>query len=90
MKNYIIAIIFVLFVCSFIGCTENARAKNWGGTSKIELPAGQKLINVTWKDAEIWYLTRQMRSDEKPETYTFREKSNLGVMEGTVVITESR
>lgn len=86
-----IAILSTILVSGMVlGCTENSRAKNFGGTSKIALPLGQKLINATWKDAQLWYLTRQMRSDEKPEMYTFQEKSNFGMMEGTVIFTESR
>ena len=81
-----IAILSTILVSGMVlGCTENSRAK-----TQISLPIGQKLINATWKDAQMWYLTRQMRSDEKPEMYTFQEKSNFGVMEGTVIFTESR
>lgn len=74
---------------SVIGCTANQRAKNWGGEAEMELPAGEKLVNVTWKDAELWYLTRPMRADETPETYTFREQSSFGMLEGSVKISES-
>ena len=31
-----------------------------------------------------------MRNDEYPETYTFQEDSNIGVLEGTVTINERR
>jgi len=71
-------------------CTENARAKSSGGTASVALPAKQKLVNVTWKEANLWYLSRPMREDEKPETYTFSEKSSWGVVEGTVIFTESK
>lgn len=74
-----------------LGCTENSRARSWGGTMRMELPAGQKLVNITWKEPNsIWALTRPMRSEETPETYTFRESSALEVIEGTVVIVEKR
>lgn len=88
----IVSIIVVSFVCcfAFMGCTENSRAKSFGGSAKIDLPAGQKLVNVTWKDSNIWYLTRPMRSDEKAESYTFQEKSNFGALEGTYILQENK
>lgn len=45
---------------------------------------------VTWKEHSLWILTRDMRTDEKPEKYTFQEDSNFGVLEGTVKIIESK
>lgn len=70
------------------GCTENIRTKRYGGTMKVDLPAGQKLVTATWKDTELWYLTRPMRSNEVPETCTFQEKSAHGLVEGTVIFHE--
>jgi len=70
------------------GCTEQQRAKNWGGTATIDLPAGKKLVTVTWKGDEIWFLTRDMRAGDRAETYEFSENSSWGFMEGTVVIKE--
>jgi hypothetical protein len=71
-------------------CTENQLAKGWGGTTTVELPAGEKLIEATWKDEQLWYLTRSMREDESPETFKFQEKSSYGVIEGTVIFKESK
>lgn len=75
---------------SLVACTENERVKKWGGTSVIELPIGKKLINITWKGEQLWYITRPMRKDEKPETYRFHEESNFGLLEGTYIVKESR
>ena len=71
-------------------CTENARVKNFGGEGIINLPQGRKLVNVTWKDTQLWYLTRQMKPDEVAETYSFQEESSWGVIEGTYNIIESK
>lgn len=71
-------------------CTENERVKNWGGDGTINLPKGRKLVNVTWKETQIWYLTRQMDSTDVAETYEFHEESGYGVMEGTYTIVESK
>jgi len=72
------------------GCTEHDRAKSFGGTLTVDLQPGRKLVNVTWKETELWYLTRTMRSDENPETYEFQESSGFGVMEGKVIVKERR
>ena len=72
------------------GCTEQQRAKNFGGKATIQLPKGQKLITVTWKETELWYLSRSMRPDESAESYTFQENSNYGILEGKVVLEESK
>jgi hypothetical protein len=71
-------------------CTENERARSFGGTQTIDLPVKTKLVNVTWKEgATMWILTRPMRENETAETLTFSEKSNFGVMEGSVIFKES-
>ncbi len=69
---------------------ENARVKSFGGDMTIDLPVNQKLVNITWKENEVWYLTRPMRQDEFPETSTFQQKSTYGVFEGTIHIQEHK
>lgn len=87
----IVIIIAIVSITLFLtGCTENSRAKSFGGTAHITLPANQKLLNATWKDDNLWYLTRPMRDDETPETYTFSEESSWGVWEGSYIIKETR
>jgi hypothetical protein len=88
MKKGILA--FLVLASALTSCTQNQRAKKLGGTSTINLPQGQKLVNVTWKDNQIWYLTRQMNSADSAEAYTFQEKSSYGIMEGTVILKESK
>ena len=71
------------------GC-ENWRAKHWGGTMTVNLPANSKLVNATWKEGHLWYLYRPMQSNEVAVTSTFTEKSNMGMLQGTVVFVESK
>lgn len=72
-----------------VGCTEQQRARAWGGNATVELKSGQKLVNATWKgESDLWLLTRQRRADEAPERYVFEESSSWGVIEGRVVIIE--
>lgn len=86
----VLGLILVLFALSFSSCTENQRVKTFGGTGTIDLPAGQKLVNITWKNNNAWYLTRQMNDSDKVESYTFQESSSFGLVEGTMIIRETR
>lgn len=90
MKKKIIAGIMLLVVMGFslTGC--KSVAKKMGGTISIDVPKGQKVIEATWKDSDVWYLTRPMREDEKPEIFTLQEDSNFGIMEGKVIFKESK
>jgi hypothetical protein len=93
MKNKTIlsALCVLLFVSFISGCTDLSRAKGFGGTAKVDLAPNKKLVNVTWKDGDnLWVLTRDMRPGELPETYTFTEKSSLGVVEGAVLLVEHK
>ncbi len=72
------------------GCTENIRARNFGGTATETLPSGQKLVVVTWKESHLWILTRPMRTNETAEIYQFKESSSFGILNGTVNIIEQK
>lgn len=63
-------------------CTENQRARRWGGTEKIDLKPNEVVLNVTWKQDQMWICTK----DTVTNVTYFREKSNWGVLEGTVVL----
>jgi len=65
-------------------------ARNVGGTATIDLEPNQKLMTVAWKDHDLWYLVRPMRSDEKPEEYQLIESSLYGLMSGKVIIKEKK
>lgn len=88
MKRSLMTALSVAVLLTTVACTDNYRAKNMGGTMKVELPAGQRLVTVTWKEQELWYLTRPRTSEEQPVTWTFKEKSDLGIQEGTVILQE--
>jgi hypothetical protein len=89
MKKLFYSVVCTIIIAlSVTSCTDNERSRMWGGTSTIVLPAGQKLINASWKDDDMWILTRPMHSNETAESYSYREESNFGVLEGTIVITE--
>ena len=87
MKKVFLVVLSGMLLTS---CTENERVKSWGGEGTIKLPKGKKLVNVTWKETQVWYLTRPMNSNDVAETYQFQEESSWGVMEGTYNIIETK
>jgi len=88
MKKILIGLLLILTVSITSSCTSNSRAKNFGGSMNIELEAGEKLIEATWKNDDLWLLTRQRRENETIETYKFSEDSSFGVWEGVITIKE--
>lgn len=79
----------IAFVGVFTNFTpKTVRAKTFGGTASTTLDHGMKLVNVTWKNSNLWYLVRPMRPGEVAERYEFREDSTFGALKGTVVIQE--
>lgn len=90
MKKILFAIAFGIVLLACCSCTENTRTRTWGGSSVIELDPGQKLINATWKEANVWYLTEPMEPGYEPKTKVFQEDSRFGVMEGKVIFHERR
>lgn len=88
---WLIGLLMLVVAILSSGCTDNVRAKLYGGTMKRQLPKNQKLMMVTWKEGgNLWILTRPMRTNEMTETYTFQEDSTMGLIQGTVIIQETK
>lgn len=88
MKKLLFVAAVVIFAMT--ACTENQRARNLGGTMKITLKPGEKLMMATWKDDDLFYLVEPMDSDYVPKTKTLREDASFGVLQTTVIFEESR
>jgi hypothetical protein len=73
---------FMLLSTVLFSCTENSRARNWGGTEHLDLNSNEVLINMTWKENNLWVLTQ----DTITGTKYFREHSSWGVVEGEIII----
>ena len=86
MKKFIV--ILLMFLC--LTSCEQSITRALGGTTKIELDPGEKLVEATWKGDDIWYLVEPMDSDYVPKTKTFKESSRIGVLEGKVIFYEKR
>lgn len=88
--KYLLMILMTCHVLFLVCCTDNQRARRWGGKASLELPKGQKLVTVTWKDSDLWYCTRPMTVSDTPVIYNFHEESSFGLMEGSYTIKESK
>ncbi len=85
-KNLIILGLLVGIV--LCGCSDKTMARRYGGDSTVNLNPGEKLEEVTWKDNDLWILTKPMKDGDVAEEYTFQEDSEFGIIEGTVHIIE--
>lgn len=88
-KKVLVALVTAVMGLSLISC-DQGMAKNFGGNMTLELEPNQKLETITWKDDNLWYLTRPMNEEDVAETHTFRQSSEFGIMEGTVTVVETK
>ena len=72
----------VFMLTAFLSCTDNQRARTFGGTENVKLQPNEKFVNIAWKGDDLWILVQ----DTTTGIYYAREKSSFGVMEGVVVI----
>lgn len=84
-----IILILTVICMAFVSCDQYT-ARNFGGETTIKLEPGEKLIEATWKDNDLWYLVEPMDSDYVPKIKIFKESSTMGIMEGEVTFIESR
>ena len=87
---YIGILVVIIGLCAFILFTKQSRVKNFGGEMTYDLDVNQKLIEVTWKDNDLWILTKDMSNNDVAESYTFKESSSTGIFEGTIYINEHK
>lgn len=67
---------------ALVSCTDNQRARKYGGTETINLEPNEKFINITWKQNNLWIIVQ----DTVTGNYYAREKSSFGVLEGKIII----
>jgi len=93
MKKYVtscIALVALILLAGLTGCSKQSMAKSFGGTATVDLPPHTKLITATWKEDQLWYLTRPMKEGEEAETLTLHESSSFGLVQGKVIFRESK
>jgi hypothetical protein len=88
LKLIKITLVVLLFTLFFNSCTKQDRIKNFGEEGVLDLPAGKKLVNLTWKESDMWILVRDMKEGETPEVYIFYDESSYGLMSGKYTVKE--
>lgn len=88
LKIGVVIVVIILGFSFLRGCSEQSITKNFGGETELILEPNRKLVEITWKDNSLWYLTREMGENEEAEEYLFQEKDPLGTLEGTVIVKE--
>jgi hypothetical protein len=78
MKRFLLVVAVATLVSS---CTDNVRARQFGGEETVQLEKDEMFINATWKENNLWLITK-----DSSGTYYVREKSSFGLMEGRVII----
>lgn len=69
------------------GC-DQTMSRQFGGTTTINLPCGEKYINASWKENNLWYATHPATAGEMFYTIVYRESSIVGILEGKVMFYE--
>jgi len=82
LKVSIMAVLFIAIVMGSTSCTDNQRARSFGGTETIKLLPNEEFVNITWKQDNLWVIVK----DTVTGKFYAREKSSFGVMQGKVVI----
>lgn len=77
----LLTLLTILFMV--VSCTDNSRARNYGGTETVHIESNERFINIAWKDNDLWVVTQ----DTITGIYYAKEKSSLGIMEGQIIIT---
>lgn len=77
MKRILIIATFIFLLTS---CTDNRMAREFGGSESVKLPEHRILVNCTWKESNLWLLTK----DTLTNKMYFNEKSSWGVLEGQI------
>jgi hypothetical protein len=74
--------LFIAIVMGSTSCTDNQRARSFGGTETIKLLPNEEFVNITWKQDNLWVIVK----DTVTGKFYAREKSSFGLMQGKVVI----
>ena len=80
MKKFLTLVVILTVI--FSSCTDNQRARSFGGTETIKLEPHEQFINITWKGDNLWIIVQ----DTVSGVIYAKEKSSFGVMQGKVVI----
>ena len=85
-KKIFIGVMLLALMVSLTACTSNTSARYYGGTTTINLDHNRKFIDITWKDDNLWVLTKPMTEDDIAETYRFEEDCFVEWLIGLILV----
>ena len=56
MKKILLFFIALFGIISLSSCTENQRARTFGGDLTVRLKPGEKLMMATWKGENLFFI----------------------------------
>lgn len=71
-------------------CTKQSRVRNFGGTERIKVKPGYRVVMASWKVDDLFYLIEPMPEDYEPTEKYLIESSSFGVLESEIIFEESR
>ena len=74
-------LLVLLLGISLLSCTNNSRARRFGGEETLFLPKNCKFVNSTWKETNLWIVVQ----DTTTKQYFMYEKSSFGILEGKII-----
>lgn len=87
MEKLVVTFIACLVSIGVYAFNGNYKARTFGGTMTVELAYGERVVNCTWKDKNLWVL-KEVNPNIAPRTLVFEESSLFGVLEGKVIFKE--
>lgn len=73
MKRIIVLCVIIFFFLISTSCTQNERAKYFGGTLVVKVDKGDKILNATWKNNDLWVMVEKPNGEK-----VFSEVSRWG------------
>lgn len=90
MRKFLTVSLVLITMLATFSCTDNQRARNLGGTMKINVEHGYKVTMATWKGENLFYMIEKMDSSYVPTEKILVEDASWGIVETKVKFIESR
>ena len=89
MKKIFIGLLLGVGLSSCEWVSKDPHPYSWNKELTVRLQENQKLTDVIWKNEELWITTRNVRPEERSETYRFTQKNDKGAITGVVFLQEN-
>lgn len=66
MKKILALSLALITMLAISSCTENQRARSFGGTMEIKVTPGYKVTMATWKQDDLFYMIEKVDSSYVP------------------------